>query len=106
MLTSVKGFIYGKAQSVENLENMVEYNTKFIRLVKQDPIKRVNELKNIIKTDSKAYIYYNLALSYAQINDFTNAYKNFEKAYKLSDILDIIILIYFIGVSITPVFIF
>ncbi len=61
---SVKGFIYGKAQSVENLENMVE--------------------KNIIKTDSKAYIYYNLALSYAQINDFTNAYKNFEKAYKLS----------------------
>ncbi len=25
---SVKGFIYGKAQSVENLENMVEYNTK------------------------------------------------------------------------------
>src|SRR5574344_1316670 len=56
---SVKGFIYGKAQSVENL-------------------------KNIIKTDSKAYIYYNLALSYAQINDFTNAYKNFEKAYKLS----------------------
>src|SRR5574344_317999 len=81
---SVKGFIYGKAQSVENLENMVEYNTKFIRLVKQDSIKRVNELKNIIKTDSKAYIYYNLALSYAQINDFTNAYKNFEKAYKLS----------------------
>ena len=81
---SVKGFIYGKAQSVENLENMVEYNTKFINLVKQDPIKRVNELKNIIKTDSKAYIYYNLALSYAQINDFTNAYKNFEKAYKLS----------------------
>lgn len=81
---SVKGFIYGKAQSVENLENMVEYNSKFIRLVKQDPIKRVNELKNIIKTDSKAYIYYNLALSYAQINDFSNAYKNFEKAYKLS----------------------
>ena len=81
---SVKGFIYGKAQSVENLENMVEYNTKFINLVKQDPIKRVNELKNIIKTDSKAYIYYNLGLSYAQINDFTNAYKNFEKAYKLS----------------------
>ncbi|MFW2608668.1 hypothetical protein ACN5OY_11325, partial [Aliarcobacter butzleri] len=38
----------------------------------------------IIKTDSKAYIYYNLALSYAQINDFTNAYKNFVKAYKLS----------------------
>ena len=29
-----------KAQSVENLENMVEYNTKFIRLVKQDPIKQ------------------------------------------------------------------
>ena len=81
---SVKGFIYGKAQSVENLENMVEYNTKFINLVKQYPIKRFNELKNIIKTDSKAYIYYNLALSYAQINDFTNAYKNFEKAYKLS----------------------
>src|SRR5574344_1652837 len=50
---SVKGFIYGKAQSVENLENMVEYNTKFIRLVKQDSIKRVNELKNIIKTLKK-----------------------------------------------------
>ncbi|AXK49478.1 tetratricopeptide repeat protein [Aliarcobacter trophiarum] len=81
---SVKGFIYGKVQSVENLENMVEYNSKFIHLVKQDPIKRVNELKNIIKTDSKAYIYYNLALSYAQINDFTNALKYFEKSYKLS----------------------
>ncbi len=63
---------------------MLEYNTKFIRLVKQEPIKRVNELKNRIKTDSKAYIYYNLAVSYAQINEFTNAYKNFEKAYKLS----------------------
>ena len=46
---SVKGFIYGKAQSVENLENMVEYNTKFIRFGKTRSNKTVNELKNIIK---------------------------------------------------------
>src|SRR5574344_2074629 len=86
---SVKGFIYGKAQSVENLENMVEYNTKFIRLVKQDPIKRVNELKNIIKTDSKASIYYNLALSYAQINDFQNPlFQGFTDYYKTRYVLE------------------
>ncbi|RBQ31343.1 hypothetical protein CRU92_07770 [Arcobacter sp. FW59] len=81
---SVKGFIYGQDSSVENLESMVDYNTKFVNLVKQDPILRVNELKKLTNSDSKAYIYYNLALAYAQINDYSNAHINFEKAYKLS----------------------
>ncbi|MBL3519857.1 tetratricopeptide repeat protein [Arcobacter lanthieri] len=93
---SVKGFIYGEDNSVENLESMVDYNTKFVNLVKKDPIIRVNELKKLIKSDSKAYVYYNLGLSYAQIDDFSNAYINFEKAYKLSPGNRLYAIMYFI----------
>ena len=52
--------------------------------MKEDPIIRVVKLRKLLKSDTKSYIYYNLALSYAQINDFHNAYKYFEKAYKLN----------------------
>lgn len=81
---SVRGFIYQDIHNVENLEEMVEYNKKFVNLVSKDSINRVNDLKELVKTDSKAYTYYNLALAYAQINDFHNAFKNFEKAHKLN----------------------
>ena len=81
---SLKGFIYNQKESIINLEEMVDYNSKFLRIVKEDPIIRTVELKKMITKDTKSYIYYNLALSCAQINDFHNAFKNFEKAYKLN----------------------
>ncbi|TLT03766.1 tetratricopeptide repeat protein [Aliarcobacter cibarius] len=81
---SIKGFIYNDKDNILNLEGMVEYNAKFLALVKGDPILRVVKLKEMLKDDTKSYIYYNLALSYAQINDYNNAYKYFEKAYKLN----------------------
>lgn len=79
-----KGFIFKDKQNVESLEEMVAYNAKFIDIIQEDPIKRVSKLKAYIKEDSNSYIYYNLALCYAQINDFHNAYKYFTKAYKLN----------------------
>ena len=81
---SIKGFIYNQKENIVNLEEMVDYNSKFLRIVKEDPIIRTVELKKMITKDTKSYIYYNLALSCAQINDFHNAFKNFEKAYKLN----------------------
>lgn len=79
-----KGFIFKSKQNIESLEKMVEYNAKFIEIIKEDPIIRVNKLKKLITTGTKSYVYYNLALSYAHIFDFHNAYKYFEKAYKLN----------------------
>lgn len=81
---SVKGFIYNQNENIVSLDSMLDYNTKFLNLVKDDPIIRVQKLKEILKTDTKSYIYYNLALSYAQIDDFHNAFTYFEKAYKLN----------------------
>ncbi len=79
-----KGFIFKDKQNVKSLEQMISYNSKFINILKKDPIVRTIELKNYIKEDSNSYVYYNLALCYAQINDFHNAYKYFSKAYKLN----------------------
>ena len=81
---SLKGFIYNQKESIVNLEEMVDYNSKFLKIVKEDPIIRVVELKKMLAKDTKSYIFYNLALSCAQINDFHNAFKYFEKAYKLN----------------------
>ena len=81
---SQKGFIYNQKENIVNLEEMVEYNAKFLKIVKDDPIIRVVELKKMLTKDTKSYIFYNLALSCAQINDFNNAFKYFEKAYKLN----------------------
>lgn len=81
---SLKGFIYNQKENILNLEEMVDYNSKFLKIVKEDPIIRVSELKKMLTKDTKSYIYYNLALSCAQINDFHNAFKYFEKAYKLN----------------------
>ena len=81
---SIKGFIYNQKENIQNLEEMVAYNGIFLNIVKEDPIIRVVKLKAMLKNDTKSYVYYNLALSCAQINDFNNAFKYFEKAYKLN----------------------
>jgi len=81
---SSKGFIFKSKQNLSSLEDMVEYNAKFIELIKLDPIIRVTKLKKLITKDTKSYVYYNLALCYAQIDDFHNAYKYFRKAYKIN----------------------
>ncbi len=79
-----KGFIFQEEQSIESLEEMVEYNANFLRFIKKDPIIRVKELEKLLLKDTKSYIYYNIAICYAQINDYHNALKFFEKAYKLN----------------------
>lgn len=79
-----KGFIFKNKQNVQSLEDMVKYNANFIDIIKDDPILRVHKMKKFIKQDSNSYVYYNLALCYAQIDDFHNAYKNFSKAYRLN----------------------
>ena len=81
---SARGFIFGSEDNIKSLTEMVEYNAKFLDIVREDPILRVVKLKKLLKKDTKSYVYYNLGLSYAQINDFHNAYKYFEKAYKLN----------------------
>lgn len=81
---SLKGFVYNQKENIINLEEMVEYNTKFLKIVKEDPIIRVVQLEKMLGKDTKSYILYNLALSCAQINDFNKAFKYFEKAYKLN----------------------
>ncbi len=81
---SSKGFIFGEQKSIDALEKMVEYNRKFLKIVRMDPILRAIRLKELLKTNKKAYIYYNLALSYAQVDNFHTAYKYFKKAYKLN----------------------
>ena len=81
---SAKGFLFNSLDNINSLSEMVEYNAKFLEIVKDDPILRVIKLKKLLKKDTKSYVYYNLGLSYAQINDFHNAYKYFEKAYKLN----------------------
>ncbi|MGM0519218.1 MAG: tetratricopeptide repeat protein [Campylobacterota bacterium] len=81
---SARGFIAKNDNSLENLENMVEFNSKFLDIIKLDPIVRVNKLKEIVKqnSDNKSYINYNLALSYAHIQDYHNAYVHLKKAFK------------------------
>ena len=81
---STKGFIFNSDENINSLSKMVEYNAKFLDIVKEDPILRVVKLKKLLNKDTKSYVYYNLGLSYAQINDFHNAYKYFEKAFKLN----------------------
>jgi len=82
---SIYAFILKDINSIEALNDMIEYNKNFTNIVKKDPIIRANELqKQIDKKDKiKSYEYYNLALSYAQIFDYKNAHKNFYKAYLL-----------------------
>ncbi len=81
---STKGFIFKDEQSLENLDDMITYNASFLELIKKDPIQKVALLKKMLNKDTKSYIYYNLGLSYAQIDDFYNALKYFQQATKLN----------------------
>jgi len=82
---STYAFILKDINSIESLDNMIQYNKKFTNIVKNDPIVRATKLQKQIdnKTKIKSYEYYNLALSYAQIFDYKNANKYFYKAYLL-----------------------
>jgi len=84
-LNETKGFIIKNQDSISELNMMIKYNAEFLKVIKLDPIKRVQKLQTMIdeKYDAKAYEYYNLGLTYAQIYDFNNAYRYFKKAYSL-----------------------
>lgn len=84
-VNETNGFIMKDQNSIHELNTMIQYNADFLKIIKLDPIKRVQILQKLIdaKYDTKAYEYYNLGLSYAQIYDYNNAYKYFKKAYSL-----------------------
>lgn len=79
------GFILKNQNSISELNMMIKYNADFLKVIKYDPIKRVQMLQTMIdqKFDTKSYEYYNLGLCYAQIYDYNNAYRYFKKAYDL-----------------------
>jgi hypothetical protein len=85
-LESTYGFILKNTNSIKSLDSMIKYNKQFINIVKKDPIIRAQSLQKMVdnKNNIKAYEYYNLALSYAQIFDYRNAHKYFYKAYLLN----------------------
>ena len=84
-----KGMIYSfvlkDMQSLSSLDLMIGYNKNFLDLVKLDPIIRAKKLQDLIdiKIKPSSYEYYNLALAYAQIFDYSKAYTYFKKAYDL-----------------------
>jgi len=84
-VNETNGFIIKNQNSIHELNTMIKYNSDFLNVIKENPIKRVQLLQTMIddKFDTKAYEYYNLGLSYAQIYDYNNAYKYFKKAYNL-----------------------
>ena len=85
-LEEEKAFILKNQQNIMGLDMMIDYNKKFIDIIKEDPIEKTFQLQKMIDTqyDVSDYQYYNLALSYAQIDDFHQAYKYFKKAYNLN----------------------
>ncbi len=84
-VNETNGFIIKNKNSIHELNMMIDYNSNFLKVIKEEPIKRVQTLQKMIdeKYDTKAYEYYNLGLSYAQVYDYNNAYKYFKKAYNL-----------------------
>lgn len=84
-LEEKKGFIIKNQNSINELNTMIQYNADFLKVIKLDPIQRVQVLQKMIdvKYDTKPYEYYNLGLAYAQIYDYLSAYKYFKKAYNL-----------------------
>ena len=82
---SIKSFIIKDKNSINELNMMVKYNADFLKIIKLDPIHRVQVLQEMIdlKYDTNPYEYYNLGLAYAQVYDYNKAYKNFNKAYSL-----------------------
>lgn len=82
---ALKGFITKDKNSLYQLDTLIKYNKDFLDIIKVDPIKRVQLLQSMIdkKYDTNSFEYYNLALSYAQVYDYNNAFKYFNKAYNL-----------------------
>ncbi len=82
---STRSFIIKSQSDLQDLNMSVKYNRDFLKVIKLDPIRRVQVLQDMItaKYDTNAYEYYNLALAYAQVYDYTSAYKYFKKAYDL-----------------------
>ena len=60
---------------------------KSIKLILKNKIHKANKIMlDIVKKNPReSIIRYNLALSYAQLGDFQNAYKNFKRAYHLNE---------------------
>ena len=85
-IDSSLGFVLKNMKNIESLDMMINYNKQFLNIIKQDPIIRVKKLHKIIndKKNTKSYEYYNLALCYAQIDNFRLAHKYFNKAYNLN----------------------
>ncbi len=82
---STKSFIIKSQSDLDELNTTVKYNRDFLKVIKLDPIRRVQVLQDMLdaKYDTNAYEYYNLGLAYAQIYDYISAYKYFKKAYGL-----------------------
>lgn len=80
---SAQGYINSKQNNLQALDKMLNYNANLLKVIKKDPIERVFVLQQLAKTDTKSYIYYNLGLSYAQIDDFQKAHFYFKKAFRL-----------------------
>jgi len=78
-------FIIKNQNSIYKLNTMIKYNADFLKIIKLDPIARVQKLQENMKDryNMKPYEYYNLGLAYAQIYDYLKAYENFKKAYNL-----------------------
>ncbi len=82
---STKSFIIKSQSDLDDLNTAVKYNRDFLKVIKLDPIRRVQVLQDMLdaKYDTNAYEYYNLGLAYAQVYDYISAYKYFKKAYEL-----------------------
>lgn len=83
-IDSTKSFIIKNSSSINELNMMVKYNSDFLKVIKLDPIHRVQVMQEMInqKYDTNPYEYYNLGLAYAQIYNYNQAYKYFKKAYR------------------------
>jgi hypothetical protein len=79
-------FLLKNDLNVKKLDKMVGFNKYFINIIKKDPIEKTTLLQKYIDKRYlvQDYEYYNLALSYAQIDNFHKAYKYFYRAYNLN----------------------
>lgn len=84
-IEETNSFILRDKNNLHELNTMLKYNKDFLKVIKLDPIRRVQVLQDMIdnKIDTNSYEYYNLALAYAQVYDYDKAYKYFKKAYSL-----------------------
>ncbi len=80
-----KAFLLRDQDNIDDLDQMIVYNSSLINIIKNDPIQRAYQLQELIDKDfdTHPYEYYNLGLCYAQIDEFSKAHKYFMKAYNL-----------------------